>query len=171
MKALLYCALILSMAATSAFAQAAPGSDPIKGMWKLNPDKSKNPVPVPDTEIITIVGQESAYKLTFDMKYRDSKTSFEVVTDMKGGTVKSVNADGQGKPDSWRVTRQGLNAFDMEVKTSFGGRTDKYEVSLDGKTMMLHRVPTDKRMFVTYTDKAGAERRLSDYVLVFDRVE
>src|ERR1043165_7818073 len=111
MKTLLRCAFVLSIAATAAFAQAAPTADPIKGIWKLNPDKSKNPMPVPDSEIITIVGQENLYKLTFDVTFHGSNSKFEIVTDMKGGTVKSISADGSGKTDSWRVKRQGTNEF------------------------------------------------------------
>jgi len=52
-----------------------------------------------------------------------------------------------------------MKAFDMELKTSFGGWTDKYEVSSDGKTMTLHRVPNNKALVGSYIEKDGTVRR------------
>jgi len=160
MKTLLCCAFLLSITATSSFGQAVPTSDPIKGVWKLNLDKSKNAMAVPESEVITIVARDSSYKLTFDVKQSNGyNPKYDIVTDMKGRTVKPVNADGRGTNDSWRVTRQGMKAFDMELKTSFGGWTDKYEVSSDGKTMTLHRVPSNKALVGSYIGKDGTVRR------------
>ena len=114
MKTLLCCAFLLSITATSSFGQAVPTSgqavptsDPIKGVWKLNLDKSKNAMAVPESEVITIVARDSSYKLTFDVKQSNGyNPKYDIVTDMKGRTVKPVNADGRGTNDSWRVTRQ-----------------------------------------------------------------
>ena len=171
MKTLICCIVLLSIGATSAFGQALPTSDPIKGVWKLNLDKSKSAMAVPESEIITIVAQDSSYKLTFDVKQsNDYNPKYDIVTDMKGGTVKPVNADGRGTNDSWRVTRQGTKAFDMELNSAFGGWTDKYEVSSDGKTMTLHRVPSNKGLLGGYIEKDGTVRQ-PQYVLVFDRAE
>ena len=111
-------------------------SDPIIGVWKLNLDKSKNALEVVgvESEVITIVAQGSSYKLTFDVKQsNDYNPNYFVVTDMKGGTVRPVNADGRGTNDSWRVSRQNLKAFDMELISQFGGWTEKYEVSAERK--------------------------------------
>jgi hypothetical protein len=38
---------------------------PIKGVWKLRVDKSKNATPAPESEVITIVKQHGSYQLTF----------------------------------------------------------------------------------------------------------
>ncbi len=162
------CAALLSIAAASAFGQDVPKPDPIKGVWKLNVDKSKNAMAIPESEVITIVSQDSFYKLTFDVKQSNGyNPKYDIVTDMKGGTVKPVNADGRGTNDSWRVTRQATKAFDMELKNRFGEWTDKYEVSSDGKTMTLHRVPSTNNMVI---EGVGLLRE-PQYVLVFDRVE
>jgi hypothetical protein len=172
MKTLLCCAILLSIGVTSTFGQAVPSSDPIKGVWKLSLDKSKNAMAVPESEVITIVAQDSSYKLTFDVKRSNGyNPKYDIVTDMKGGTVKPVNADGQGTNDSWRVTRQSVKAFDMELNTPFGGWTDKYEVASDDKTMTLHRVSSNKGVIGGHIEKDGTLRRQPQYVLVFDFVE
>jgi hypothetical protein len=169
MKTLVCCAVLFSIAAASAFGQDVPMPDPIKGVWKLNVDKSKNAMAIPESEVITIVSQDSSYKLTFDVKQSNGyNPKYDIVSDMKGGAVKPVNADGRGTNDSWRVTRQGTKAFDMELK---GGWTDKYELSSDGKTMTLHRVPSSTGLVGGYIEKDGTARRQPQYVLVFDRVE
>lgn len=67
--------------------------------------------------------------------------------------------------------RQGEKAFDMELSTPFGGWTDKYEVSSDGKTMTFYRVRSNKGMGGGYMEKDGTIRRLPEYVAVFDRVD
>jgi hypothetical protein len=85
--------------------------------------------------------------------------------------VKPINADGKGTNDLWRVTRQSANAFNMELNTQFGGWTDKYEISSDGKTMTLHRVGSNKGLVGGYVEKDGTVRRLPEFVAVFDRVE
>ena len=111
---------------------------------------------VPESEVITVVTQDSSYKLAFDVKQSNGyNPKYDIVTDMIGGTVKPVNADGRGTNDSWRVTRQGMKAFDMELNTPFGGRTDKYEVSSDGKTTTLHRVPSNKGLVGGFIEKDG----------------
>ena|ERR1700676_1198623 len=99
MKTLLCCLILLSIAATSASGQALSPNDPMNGVWKLDLDKSKNALEVVGvkSEMITIVAQGSSYKLTFDVKQsNDYNPSYYIVTDMKGGTVKPVNADGRG---------------------------------------------------------------------------
>jgi hypothetical protein len=172
MKTLVCCAVLLSIAAASAFGQDVPKSDPIKGVWKLNVDKSKNVMAIPESEFIAIVSQGSSYKLTFDVKQSNGHNpKYDIVTDMKGGTVKPVNTDGSGTNGSWRITRQGTKAFDMELKSPFGGWTDKYELSSDGKTMTLHRVPSNTGLVGGYIEKDGTVRDQPQYVLVFDRVE
>jgi hypothetical protein len=169
MKTLLCCAVLLSIGATSAFGEAVPAPDPIKGVWRLNLDKSKNTLAVPESEVITIVVQDTSYKLTFDVKQSNGYSpNYDIVTDMKGGAVKPVNADGRGTNDSWRVTRQSVKAFDMEL---VGGWTDKYEVSSDGKTLTLHRVASNRGLVGGYIEKDGTVRRQTQYVLVFDHAE
>ena len=94
----------------------------------------------PESEVVTIVSQDSSYKLTFDVKQSNGyNPKYDIVTDMKGGTVKPINADGRGTNDSWCITRQGAKTFDMELK---GAWTDESEVSTDGKTMTLHHIRT-----------------------------
>ena len=180
MRTLACCIFLLFILTASAFAQDASvpsrtlssTADPIKGVWKLNVDKSKNTMAVPESEVITIVSQDSGYKLTFDTKQsNDYNPKYDIVTDMKGTAVKPINADGKGTNDTWRVTRQGANAFDMELTTPFGGWTDKYEVSPDGKTMTLRRVSDNKGVVGGYIEKDGSMRRQRQYVLVFERVE
>lgn len=169
MKTLVCCAVLLSIAAVSAFAQDVPKPDPIRGVWNLNVDKSKNAMAIPDSEVITIVSQGNSYKLTFDVKQSNGyNPKYDIVTDLKGGAVKPVYADGRGTNDSWRVTRQSTKAFDMEL---VGGWTDKYELSSDGKTMTLHRVPSNTGLVGGYIEKDGTVRHQPQYVLVFDRVE
>ena len=168
MKTLICCAILLSLAASS-LAQDLPKPDPIKGTWKLNADKT-NSAMSPESEVITIVSQDNSYKLTFDVKQSNGyNPKYDMVTDMKGGTVKPVYADGRGTNDSWSVTRQGAKTFDMELK---GAWTDKYEVSSDGKTMTLHRVSSKNAAVVGgFIEKDGTLRRQPQYILVFDRVE
>lgn len=173
MKTLLCRLVILSVAATSAFGQAVSTSDPINGVWKLSLNKSKGASEVVgvESEVITIVAQGSSYKLTFDVKQsNDYNPNYYIVTDMKGGTVRPVNADGRGTNDSWRVTRQSVKAFDMELISQFGGWTDKYEVSADGKTMTLHRVSVTGVVGV-HVEKDGTVRREGQHLVVFDRAE
>jgi hypothetical protein len=173
MKNLLCRLVLLSIAATLASGQAVSTSDPINGVWKLNLDKSKNALEVvaAESEVITIVAQGSSYKLTFDVKRSNGyNPNYYIVTDMKGGMVKPVNADGRGTDDSWRVTRQSMNAFDMELISQFGGWTDKYEVSADGKTMTLHRVSI-KGIVGVEVEKDGTIRRQGQHLVVFDRVQ
>ena len=75
-----------------------PTSDPIKGVWKLNLDKSKYAIAVPESEVITIVAQDGSYKLTFDEKNSNGyNPRYDIVTDMKGGIVKPVMADGRAR--------------------------------------------------------------------------
>ena len=171
MKTLLCCTFLFLLAASSAFGKDESSADPIVGVWSLNLEKSKNPMPVPDSEVITIVAHDNRYKLTFDVKVKGNEETYEIVTDMKGGAVKPVNGDAQRRMESWRVTRKGREVFEMELKTSFGGRTDRYEVSSDGKTMTLYRHPTDKHIVLLRNDKDGTVRRLTEYVLVFDHLE
>jgi hypothetical protein len=169
----LICFVLLSISAKSACGQAEPISDPINGVWKLNLDKSKSALEVVgvESEVITIVVQGSSHKMTFNVKQsNDYNPNYYVVTDMKGGTVKPVNADGRGTNDSWRVTRQSVRAFDMELISPFGGWTDKYEVSADGKTMTLHRVSITGVAGVQ-VEKDGTERREGQHLVVFDRAE
>jgi hypothetical protein len=171
MKAFLCCAFLLSIAASLGFGQDVATADPIEGVWK-HVGKSKNPIAAPKSEVITIVSQDGSYKLTFDVKQSNGfNPKYEVVTDMKGGTVKPVNADGRGTNDIWRVTRQGTKAFEMELKNRFGEWTDKYEVSSDGKTMTRHRVPSPNNMVIEGPDSRPIPSREPQYVLVFDRVE
>jgi len=160
------------MTATSLCGQAVPAADPITGIWKLNVEKSKDARPLPNSEFITIVSQDTSYKFTFDIKQsNDYNPKFEIVTDMKGTPVKPINADGRGTNDTWRVTRQGRKAFDMVLSSQGGGWADKYEVSSDGKTMTLHRVLDNKGLVGGYIEKDGTVRRQPEYVAVFDRVE
>jgi hypothetical protein len=180
MRTLICCTFLLSLSLAFAIAQDVPvpsptplsTTDPIKGVWKLNVDKSKNTM-APDSEVITIVSQDSGYKLTFDIKQsNDYNPKYDIVTDMKGAAVKPINADGSsGTNNTWRLTRHGANAFDMELTTTFGGWTDKYEVSPDGKTLTLRRVPNNTRSVGGYIEKDGTVRRQSQYVLVFERAE
>jgi hypothetical protein len=86
------------------FGQDAPTADPINGVWKLDVDKSKNAMGAPESEVITIVKDHGPNKLTFDVKKSNGYHSkYDIVTDMKGATVKPVNADGRGTTDRWRV--------------------------------------------------------------------
>jgi hypothetical protein len=174
MKTLLCCLVLLSIADTSACGQAVSTSDPINGVWKLNLDKSKNALEVVgvESEVITIVAQGSSFKLTFDVKQsNDYNPNYYIVTDMNGATVEPVNADGRRTNGSWRVTRRGMKAFDMELISTFGGWTDKYEVSADGKTMALHRVPSNKGVAGVMVEKDGTVRREGEHLVVFDSAE
>lgn len=169
---ILFGALLLLLTVGPIFGQAAPSPDPIMGVWKLNVDKSQNTKPLPESEVITIASQDSSYKLTFDVKQSNGyNPKYDVVTDMKGTAVKPIYADGRGSSDLWRVTRQGTRGFDMELVSHFGGWTDKYEVSSDGKSMTLHRVRGNKGLVGGYVEKDGTLRRLPEYVLVFDRAD
>jgi hypothetical protein len=166
------------MAAALAFTQQIPptdstsSSDPLKGVWKLNVDKSKNATVVPDSEVITIISQNGGYKLTFDTKQSNGYNSkYDIVTIMKGETIKPVNADGSGTNDSWRVSRQSSNEFDMELMSPFGGWTDKYEVSPNGKTMTLHRVLSNTGLIGGRIDNNGNVAPEHPYILVFERVK
>jgi hypothetical protein len=169
MKNLTFCLFLLLLSASSAIGQVSTTADPIKGVWKLNVDKTKTNT-APESEVITIVvAQDNSYKLTFDVKQSNGyNPKYEIATDMKGGTVKPVMADGKGTSDLWRVTRQGAKAFEMELT---GGWTDKYEVTSDGKTMTLHRFPSNNGIVGAYIEKDGTVRRQPQYVLVFDRVQ
>lgn len=166
------CTLLLAVAASSAFGQDAPTADPINGVWKLDGDKSKNAMGAPESAVITIVKDHGPNKLTFDVKKSIGYHSkYDIVTDMKGATVKPVNADGRGTTDRWRVARQGRKAFDMQLKNRFGEWTDKYEVSFDGKTMTLHRVPSPNNTVIAGPGPSVVPSGEPEYLFVFDRVE
>ncbi len=177
MKTLIRYSLLVSIYTALAFAQdvPAPGrmpptGDPIKGVWKLNVDKSKNATA--ESEVVTIASQESGYKLTFDIKQSNGyNPKYDIVTDMKGdGTVKPIYADGKETNDSWRVTRQSANAFEMELIGPFGGWTDKYEVSSDGGIMTLHRLPSNKGLVGARIDGNGAVHH-PELIMVFERAK
>jgi hypothetical protein len=166
------CTLLLTVAASSAFGQDVPTADPIKAVWKLNVEKSKNAMGARESEVITIVKEDRFYKLTFDVKQsNDYKSKYDIVTDMKGGTVKPVNADGRGTNDRWRVTRQNPKAFEMQLQNRFGEWRDRYEVSSDGKTMTLHRVPSPNNMVIAGPGHNIVPSGEPQYFFVFDRVE
>lgn len=179
MRTVVCCTVLLFVFTAGALAQDVPAqsqppsftADPIKGVWKLNVAKSKNSIVVPESEVITIVSQGSAYRITFDTKQPNGHyEKYDIVTEMKGAAVKPINADGKKTDDKWRVIRQGGNAFDMELKTSFGGWTDKYEISPDAKTMTLRRITDNKSLVGVYIEKNGTVRH-PPYRLVFERVE
>jgi hypothetical protein len=152
-------------AATPATPQSA--SDPILGAWKLNVDKSTNP-PV-SSELITIVLQGDNYKLTIEATHENGyNPRYELVTEMKGAIVKPIYADGKSTSDSWRVTRRGPNAFEMELLGPFGGWTDNYEVSADSKVLTLHRTPSKTRLIGGRIDRNGVIHT-SEVVCIFER--
>ena len=166
------CTLLLAVATSSAFGQDAPTADAINGVWKLDVDKSKNAMGAPESEVITIVKEDGPYKLTFDVKKSNGYNSkYDIVTDMKGAIVKPVNADGRGTNDRWCVTRQGTKAFDMRLKNRLGEWTDKYEVSSDGKTMTLRRVPSPNNMVIAGPGPSLVPSGEPECLFVFDRVE
>jgi hypothetical protein len=165
-------AVLVFVTAGSLRGQAVSAGNPIIGVWKLNVEKSKDAMPLPESEVITIVSRDTSYRLTFDIKQSNGyNPKYDIVTDVKGATVKPIYADGRGSNDVWRVTRQGKKAFDMELNTQFGGWTDKYEVSSDGKTMTLHRVRNNKGMVGGYIEKDGTVPRLSEYVALFEHLD
>jgi hypothetical protein len=126
----------------------------------------------PESEVITIVNEDGSYTLTFDVKQSDGyNRKYDIATDMKGGTVKPVNADGRGTNDRWRVTRRDTKAFDMLLKNRFGEWTDRYEVSFDGKTMTLHHIPSPNNMMIAGPgpNVVPSDEPLS--LFIFDRVE
>jgi len=46
---------------------------------------------IPESEVITVVLQDSSYKLTFDVRQSNGyNPKYDIVTDMKGGTVNSL---------------------------------------------------------------------------------
>ncbi len=99
-------------------------ADSIVGVWKLNVDKSTNPSAA--SELITIVSQGGDFKLTFDIKQdNEYNPHYEVLTDMKGATVKPTYLDGKQTSDAWRVTRRGPKAFEMQLLGPFGGWKDR----------------------------------------------
>ena len=172
MKTQLCFAFLFLMTTTSLRGQATPLADPIKGVWKLNVEKvekSKDAQLLPESEVITITSKDASYKLNFDVKQSNGfNPKYDVVTEMEGASVKPISADGTGTNALWRVTRRGAKKFDMEL---LGGWTDKYEVSLDGKTMTLHRVQSNKGVVGGYIRKDGTLRPQPEYVAVFDRAD
>jgi hypothetical protein len=105
-------------------------ADPIIGFWKLNIEKSINPIA--ESELITITRQEEQFKIVVQaMQSNKYNPHYEVVTDMKGSTSKLVQADGRPMSDEWRVTRNQPNAFVVESLGPLGGKKE-YAVSADG---------------------------------------
>ena len=143
--------------------------DPVSGAWKLNVDKSTNP-PVA-SELLTIVAQGTDFRLTFDITQdNEYNPHFEVVSDMKGETVKPTYAGGEGTTDTWRVTRKETNKFEMELIGPFGGWKDEYEVSADGKTLKCHRIPSKTGLVVTRRDRTGVAH-IDQVIMIFERVQ
>ena len=159
------------MTATSLGGQVLPAADPLTGVWKLNVGRSKDAKLLPEAEVITIVSQDTSYKLTFDVTQSNgSNLKYDIVTDMKGARVKPINADGRETNDQWRVTRQGTSAFEMEMKKHDLTFTDKYEVSSDGKVMTLYRrVQNNNGRVLGYQEKNGTRRPLPEIIAVFER--
>jgi hypothetical protein len=170
-------ALIVTLLFAAAHAQesATPpptvqraATDPVIGAWKLNVDKSTNPPAA--AELITVAPQGSSFKLTFDIKQDNGYNPiYEVVTDMKGATVKPAYADGKQTNDAWSVTRRGQNAFEMQLSGPFGGWTDDYEVNADGKTLTLRRMLSKAGAVVGQPDRAGIGHS-ANVIAIFERV-
>jgi hypothetical protein len=144
-------------------------SDPVVGIWRLNVDKSTHPPAA--SELITIVSQGSDLKLTFDIKQdNEYNPHYELVTDMKGATVKPTYADGKPTNDAWRVTRNGPNAFEMQLLGPFGGWRDEYEISADGKTLTMHRMPSKTGIVGGQVDRNGAAHTVQ-VISIFERIQ
>lgn len=158
-------------ATTSAANQSGTPSqatDPIVGKWKLNVDKSTHPPHA--RELITIEPQGNGFKLVFDAENDNGyKPRYSLITEMKGETVKPIPTDEKPIDGVWRVTRNGPRSFDMELSTQFGGWTDKYEVSSDGKTMTGRQIQGKTGVIGGVMDRNGVVRPLQ-VTAVFDRV-
>jgi hypothetical protein len=158
-------------AATSVAKQSgipSQATDPIVGKWKLDVDKSTNPPHA--SELITIESQGNGFKMVFDAENDNGyKPRYSLITEMKGETVKSIPTDGKQTDDAWRVTRNGPRSFDMELSTKFGGWTDKYEVSSDGKTLTGRRIQGKTGVIGGVMDRNGVAHPVQ-VIAVFDRV-
>ncbi len=100
------------------------------------------------------------------MQDNEYNPHYDVVTNMDGATGKPNYADGKQTSHEWRVTRQGPNAFEMELRGPFGGWKDDYEVSLNGKTLTLRRVLNEGRVHVTY--RKGQSHQV---ISIFEKVQ
>jgi hypothetical protein len=144
-------------------------ADSIVGVWKLNVDKSTNPSAA--SELITIVSQGGDFKLTFDIKQdNEYNPHYEVLTDMKGATVKPTYLDGKQTSDAWRVTRRGPKAFEMQLLGPFGGWKDEYEVSADGKSLVLHRIAGKTGIVGGQMDRNGVVHSVQ-VISIFEKVQ
>jgi hypothetical protein len=145
-------------------------SDPTVGQWKVNIDESATPMVASELLTISVHGDEFNldFEETNDNKYNPH---YSITTDMKGESVKPKYADGAKSDDSWSVTRKDPRSFDMKLSTPFGGWTDQYKVSPDGKKMTMHRVPgrtPGASGLITVGRTNG--KPIPQTVLVFDRV-
>jgi len=162
---LLSAAFVAAPLARQSQAPISPAPDPLVGKWKLNADKSKNP---PASEVITITSQGNEFILEFDVKNDNGyNPKYSITTDMKGIRVKPIHADGSKEDSEWRVTRQNLKKFEMELFTRFGGWKDEYEVSKDGADMTMHRHTTPGGLIVAIP-RAG---RSIEEIFVFEKVK
>ena len=146
-----------------------PPADPIVGSWKLNIDKSINPIA--ERELITIARQGNQFQIIFQaLQSNEYNPHYQVTTDMNGAISKLVQADGKPMSDEWRVTRTQPNAFVVESVGPFGGSKEEYAVSVDGKTLTVHELPDSAPKLVAgKTDSNGVFHRF-EQVLVFEKI-
>ena len=160
---------MVAYATTGLARQSAQLPDPIIGKWRLNVDKSTNPPHA--SELMTIEPQGNIFKIVVDAENINGyKPRFSILTEMKGESVKPILTDGKQTAETWRVTRSGLRKFDMELSTEFGGWTDKYEVSSDGKTLTGRRIQSTSGVIGGMIDRNGVVHSIQT-IAVFDRVQ
>jgi hypothetical protein len=170
-------AMLLSVAAfVTGQAQEPPvaagagqtAADPILGWWKLNVEKSTNPIA--ESELIFIAEQGNQFQIVFQaMQSNKYNPHYQITTDMKGTTAKPVQVDGRPMNDEWRVTRNTPNAFVVEGVGSSGGWRNEYAVSANGKRLTVRELPGTSRIVAGKIDANGVMHPIQ-HVLVFEKI-
>jgi hypothetical protein len=124
-------------ASTSSIAQGPNSNsepDHFIGVWKL--DLEKHPRSGVKSQTLTIEKQQNLYTIAFDLfGEKHDETHWSTTTDMNGGLVKPVQAN--GKPlAAERFTRLDSNSFTEKSDLT----EQRYRVSEDGKTMEMEMI-------------------------------
>jgi hypothetical protein len=103
--------LLSGMVLAAAHAQQATiaqdaihGANPLVGCWKPDIEKSTNPTA--ESELIAITPQDEQFQITFQtMQANKYNPHYQVITEMRGGTSKLVQADGNTQCSANRTYR------------------------------------------------------------------
>jgi hypothetical protein len=145
-RVLVFASVVALTLVTSGLPLAQGTADPLVGVWKLNPAKSKASPgsSVPKSATIKYETQGEALKVTADIVDQDGTTRHQAYTAMFDGKESPVTGD----PDRDSTTMKRIDAYTAEVVGTKAGKpsvTYRRVVSKDGKTLTLRETGTDAK--------------------------